>query len=143
MTATLRLQLAESELAGLELVTGAAGACTPARLRLAAAHVLQDGQPGFSRGVNLWLGEARLDGPGLALGDCLGRIARGRLQIQANDGSGTAWLSELALPGTWQGRLRLELELAGLHEPLYLLAASLRCDFEPGVAANFSESLFC
>lgn len=140
MSAPLSLQLADSELAGLEL---GAEASAPARLRLAAAHVLQDGQPGFSRGVSLWLGAARLDGPGPALGDSLGRIARGRLQIQADEGSGTAWLSELALPGSWQGALRLELELAGSPEPLCLLAASLRCDFEPGVAANFSESLFC
>jgi hypothetical protein len=140
MSAPLRLQLAESELAGLEL---GAEASAPVRLRLAAAHVLQDGQPGFSRGVSLWLGAARLDGPGLALGDCLGRIARGRLQIQADESSGTAWLSEQALPGSWQGALRLELELAGSPEPLCLLAASLRCDFEPGVAPNFSESLFC
>lgn len=140
MSAPLRLQLAESELAGLEL---GAEASAPVRLRLAAAHVLQDGQPGFSRGVSLWLGAARLDGPGLALGDCLGRIARGRLQIQADESSGTALLSELALPGAWQGALRLELELAGSPEPLCLLATSLRCDFEPGVAPNFSESLFC
>lgn len=129
----LVLVFADSEVAGADV--GPHGL----RLRLAAACVQRRDdagagrpEPGYAQAVELLLVGAVPAAPAAAL---IGRIAHGR--VQAGDGR---WRSQLPLPGSLAGPLRVELAFANRSE-LIVSAQALHCRFDG--AANFSASLAC
>jgi len=87
---------------------------------------------GYVQGVYLVLLECE---PLQALDGLFGRLRSGRVRLQAGES-----LAEMAVPGTWQQPLTLELEPAqgGLR---VVHAQGLECRMEPG--GVFRESLFC
>ena len=99
-----------------------------------ATQLLPSGErvSGYLQGVSLVLLRCE---PLQALDGLFGRLRSGHLRL----GTGES-LPTLALPGTWQQPLTLELEPAqgGL---LMVQAQDLECRLEPG--GVFRESLFC
>ncbi|BDI04969.1 hypothetical protein [Sphaerotilus microaerophilus] len=134
----LQLELADSEVAAIDLSEG--GRWLRLRLRFSAAALRQQapGEPAVAgHGRNVWLDLTGVEPAAALPAGCFGRIVHGRVRV------GGRWLAALPLPGTWAGAPEpIEVELRFGHgSELTLRARGLTCDFE-GVP-NFRESLAC